>query len=116
LSESLRTREEIPQEYKWQLEDIFSSDEEWENKFKETESMIALASGYKGRLAESTDLFLACMEWADKLSLNLEDLYTYARMRRDENNRSALYQGMTDRAGRLSVQAGGALSFLVPRS
>ncbi len=109
MAKTLRTREEIPREDKWNLEDIFASDQEWEDRFKETEKLIGLAEKYKGKLAESAGLFIEGMEWADRLGLHLEDLYTYAKMRRDENNKIALYQGMTDRAGMLSVQAGSAL-------
>lgn len=114
MSEVLRSREDIPQEHKWNLEDIFSSNEKWEELFKETEKMIGLHEKYNGKLADSADVFIDCLEWADKLGLHIEDLFTYARMRRDEDNRIALYQGMTDRASMLSVQVGSALSFLVP--
>ncbi len=114
MSEALRSREDIPQGYKWKLEDIFASDEEWEKLFKETEKIVSLSGKYNGKLAESADLFVECLEWADKLSLNIEELFTYARMRRDEDNRLARYQGMTDRASMLSVQAGSVLSFIVP--
>ena len=114
LPEVLRSREEIPQEHKWKLEDIFISDQAWEERFKETEKLLGLAEKYRGNLANSSDLFVECLEWADQLSLNIEDLYTYARMRRDEDNRIACYQGLTDRASMLSVQAGSALSFIVP--
>jgi len=114
LSETLRSREEIPQEYKWRLEDIFASDQDWETMFSETEKMIGLSAKYQGQLAGGADIFVECMEWADRYSLNLEELFTYARMRRDEDNRISRYQGMTDRATMLSVQAGSALSFIVP--
>jgi oligoendopeptidase F len=114
LPEVLRSREEIPEKDKWRLEDIFATDEAWEERFKETEKLIGLASQYYGKLAVSADLFVECLEWADHLSLNMEDLFTYARMRRDEDNRISRYQSMTDRASMLSVQAGSALSFIVP--
>jgi oligoendopeptidase F len=114
LSEVLRSREEIPQEDKWNLEDIFSSDQAWEDRLKETEKLIGSAEKYRGKMAESAALFVECLEWADHLSLNIEDLFTYARMRRDEDNRISRYQSMTDRATMLSVQAGSALSFMVP--
>ncbi|UWG95780.1 oligoendopeptidase F [Dehalobacter sp. DCM] len=114
MSAILRSREEIPQEYKWKLEDIFSNDTEWENVFKETERLVSVAAKYQGKLSEGPELFVECLEWADQLSLNLEELFTYARMRRDEDNRISHYQGMTDRATMLSVQAGSALSFIVP--
>jgi oligoendopeptidase F len=114
LAKVLRTREEIPQEYKWKLEDIFASDEEWEEKFQEAESLIGLVDNYQGRMAESPEKFKETMAWVDKLGLYLDNLYAYARMRRDENNKVATYQAMTDRAERLSVKVGSALSFLVP--
>lgn len=114
MPEVLRSREEIPQEHKWKLEDIFISDQAWEERFKETEKLLGLSEKYRGNLGKSSDLFVECLEWTDQLSLNIEDLYTYARMRRDEDNRLAGYQGLTDRAGMLSVQAGSALSFIVP--
>lgn len=114
MAKVLRTREEIPQEYKWKLEDIFASDEEWEQKFQEAESLIGLVDNYQGRMAESPEKFKETMAWVDKLGLYLDNLYAYARMRRDENNKVATYQAMTDRAERLSVKVGSALSFLVP--
>jgi len=114
LAYELRERKDIPVEYKWKLDDIFSSNEEWEKTFVETERLIGFAGKYQGKLAESSDLFIECLEWADKLSLNIEELYTYAKMRRDEDNRIAVYQGMTDKASMLSVRAGSALSFIVP--
>jgi len=114
LTEALRSRNETPQEYKWDLKDIFTSDEEWEKLFRETEKSVSLSEKFRGSLTQSTDLFIECMEWADRLGLYLEELFTYARMRRDEDNRISIYQSMTDRAGMLSIQAGSALSFLVP--
>lgn len=114
MSGILRSRDEIPQEHKWRLEDIFSSDEEWEKMFKETEERIARSNNYRGKLGDSVDILIECLDWSDKLSLYVGELFAYARMRRDEDNRIACYQGMTDRAGMLSVQAGSALSFIVP--
>lgn len=114
MSDILRSRDEIPQEHKWRLEDIFSNDEEWEKLFIETEEMVSRFDNFKGKLGDNADILIECIDWSDKLSLCLGELYTYARMRRDEDNRISRYQGMTDRAGMLSVQAGSALSFLVP--
>ena len=114
MSETLRSREEISKEYKWSLEDIFRSDQEWEKTYQAAVKTVDEAEQYYGKLNQNVELFIRCLEWADKLSLYIEDLFTYAKMRRDEDNRNAKYQGMTDKAGMLSVQAGSALSFLVP--
>ncbi|MFA6808665.1 MAG: M3 family oligoendopeptidase, partial [Eubacteriales bacterium] len=114
MSEILRSREEIPQEYKWNLEDIFSSFDEWEKMFKETEKMVGQVERYAGKMSESAEQLLECLEWAEELGSNIEELFSYARMRRDEDNRVPTYQGMTDRANMLAVQVGSALSFIVP--
>ena len=57
---------------------------------------------------------LACFEWMDEVGQSIGEIYTYARMRRDEDNRNPNYQALTDRAGALSVKAGSALAFVVP--
>lgn len=110
----LKSRSEIPDEYKWHLEDIFSSNESWEDEFTKVEKSLANASQFQGKLGESADQLLSCLEWMDDVSSDLEEIYTYARMRRDEDNREALYQGMTDRAGALSVRLSSSLAFVVP--
>lgn len=33
-------RSSVENKYKWKIEDIFASDEEWENYFKETEKYL----------------------------------------------------------------------------
>lgn len=110
----LKPRSEIPNKYKWQLEDIFPSDQAWEEEFTKLEKSLEQASKFQGELGKSAEHLLACLEWMDRAGMELEEIYTYARMRRDEDNREALYQGMTDRAGALSVKLSSALAFVVP--
>lgn len=114
MAEALRTRENIPEEYKWNLSHIFSGDEEWEKAFKEIEEMLKEAEKFRGKLSSGAEVVAECIEWSDQLSLKLEDLFGYARMKRDEDNRVAIYQAFTDRVTTLSVKASTALSFIVP--
>ncbi|MDR3288328.1 MAG: oligoendopeptidase F [Peptococcaceae bacterium] len=110
----LKERSELEESSTWRLEDIFENDQDWETEFKQTEELIGVGETYRGRLGESADTLLACLQWTDDLSLKIEEIYTYARMRRDEDNRRDRYQAMTDRAGMLSVKIGSALSFVAP--
>ncbi|MCL1918418.1 MAG: oligoendopeptidase F [Peptococcaceae bacterium] len=114
MVEKLRSRAGIPDDQKWKLEDMFPSDEAWEELFGQTRVLLDDVSRYAGNLAEGPDMLVACLEWAEVLDGNLEEIYTYARMRRDEDNRVSVYQAMTDRAGSLAVDLGSCLSFLVP--
>ena len=40
-------RNEVKQEYKWKLEDIFATDEAWEKEFKETGAEVKKIGAYK---------------------------------------------------------------------
>ncbi|MDR1319938.1 MAG: oligoendopeptidase F [Gracilibacteraceae bacterium] len=114
MTKKLRQRAEIAPRYKWDLSPIFADQAEWEKLFAATETLLAEGGSFHGRLTESPRRLLDCLLWADRIEANLEELYTFARMKRDEDNREAFYQGLTGRAMNLSVQAGSALSFIEP--
>ena len=92
-------RNEVREEYKWRLEDIFASDEQWEKEFKEFNGDIKKVGAFKGKLTSSRQL-LACLNFTDAAEIRLERLYCYAHMRRDENAAEDKYVGMCDRIDR----------------
>ncbi|MDK2903746.1 MAG: oligoendopeptidase [Clostridiales bacterium] len=110
---SLPKREEIDKKYKWHLEDIYSSDDEWEEDFKRLKDMIPAMEGYKGGLNSADNLYNA-LKLRDEISRLAERLFTYARMRRDEDNANAKYQALADRAMSLIIEVQSVLSFIVP--
>ena len=112
--EKLKARAEIPEASKWQLEDIFVDNDVWEKEFAQVEKLLREGDRFAGKVTESADSLIACLEWMDDLGLRLEEVYSYARMRRDEDNRESRHQAMTDRAGMLSVRAGSATAYIVP--
>lgn len=111
---TLPKRADVKQENKWKLEDMFPSDTAWEEEYKQVQQYIQEIGSYQGKLAESPAVLADCMQTYEKLGLAMERVYVYARMRRDEDNTNTKYQGMTDRAGSLSVGVSSATSFLVP--
>ena len=108
-------RQEIDQKYKWKLEDIFPSDDAWEAEFKKLEGAFASADEIEQNLTQSAESMADCLKKIDSLSLMSERLYVYARMRRDEDNGNAKYQGMTDRATGISVRLSAAFAFVSPK-
>jgi len=110
----LKSRDEIPEAHKWHLEDIFSDNDQWEKEFTHIEKLLTEGNKFVGHLADAPETLIACFEWMDDLSLQIGEVYTYARMRRDEDNRKADYQALTDRAGALAVKVSSAASFLIP--
>jgi oligoendopeptidase F len=110
----LKSRTEIPEATKWHLEDIFSDNDQWEKEFAHVVKLLGDGKKFEGHLVDAPETLIACFEWMDDLSLQIEEVYTYARMRRDEDNRNATYQALTDRAGALAVKVSSAASFVVP--
>ena len=69
---------------------------------------------FSGKLGDSADMLFRALKLRDAISRRLENIYVYARMRRDEDNRNAFYQEKSDQAQVLAVQVRGSLSFVVP--
>ena len=109
----LKNRKDIPDRDKWKLEDIFPTDEAWEECFFALSERMGRIASYKGRLSDEDSLY-ECLTLNTSLSHDISKLYQYARMRRDEDTRVPLYQGMTDRADSLAVRLSSLAVFLTP--
>ncbi|NLX70894.1 MAG: oligoendopeptidase F [Clostridiales bacterium] len=110
---TLKNRSEIDDKYKWKLEDIYENEELWEEDFKKTKELLAEIAGFKGKINTSGNL-LKVLKLDDQIGMILSKIFSYARMRRDEDNANARYQSLTDRAMRLSIEAMSATSFIAP--
>jgi len=111
---SLPARSEIPVEETWRLEDIFSTDEEWEKEFQEVKGLIPKVKEFAGKLGESADILYQALTFQDQLLERIGKLYTYSHMRYDQDTTNSHYQGMDDRMKNLYSQAASALAFIVP--
>ncbi len=111
---TLTKRSDIPREYIWDLESIFSTDEDWENNFKALQQRLPELEALKGTLGQSGQALLAVLQKRDELFEKLETLLVYAAMRRDEDTTNSTYQGMYDRAIQLFVQASTVASYIEP--
>ncbi len=113
-TKTLPKRSEIPKEYRWRLEDIYASDQDWETDVQKVKGLIEQVQKKQGTLAESGKNLLEALTLQDELTKLLDQIYVYARMRRDEDNTNATYQALTDRAASLSTQAYSAISYIQP--
>ncbi|MGG2989507.1 oligoendopeptidase F [Geobacillus stearothermophilus] len=111
---SLPLRSEIPVEETWRLEDIFPTDDAWEEEFKQVKAMIPKLGEYKGRLGESPEVLYEALQYQDDVSMRLGKLYTYAHMRYDQDTTNSFYQGLDARAKSLYSEASSAMAFIVP--
>jgi len=109
-----RKREDIAEEYRWQLGDIYKNQDEWEKDFNRVKELIEQIGPYQGRVGESAETLKQVLEILNEMQRKGDNLYVYSRMRRDEDNSNAEYQTLFDRAEGLSVQSSSAVAFVVP--
>lgn len=112
--QTVRQRSEIPENYRWRLEDIYDTDDKWEADFKKTEAAIPDLTKFRGTLAQSPAQTAACFKLADEISERFERLMVYAFTRRDEDSTNPTYQAIFARCQQLGVQLGTAASFIEP--
>ena len=110
----MRTRSEIPEQFKWKLEDIYQSEAQWEEEYRKLEGMLPALEARRESIAQSAGELKAGLDEMYRAMLLLERLYVYARMRRDEDNANSYYQGLADRAQGLNVKLSAAISYLNP--
>ena len=110
----MKKRWEIEEKDTWKLEDIISGPEEWESLYSQAWQEIREYGRFQGRLGESASLLLEALEFEDRISLEIERLYVYARMKSDEDTGNQEAQERFGRAQSLYFAAGQNSSFMVP--
>ena len=107
-------RNEIAKEYTWNLESIFTTDDEWRHNYETLSKQIPELKALKGQLSESGKTLFEILQTRDTVLEKLEKLFVYTSMRKDEDTTNSTYQGMYDQAMQLYVQATTAISFIEP--
>ena len=110
---SYSNRNQIPEKYKWDLSDIFESEEKWEQAFAEMEQMVEINLQFKGKLSQEETL-LKCLKLNDELDVKQGQLYCYAYMRYNEDSQNATAQQRYARIYGLLTKFGAVSSFMMP--
>lgn len=110
----LPLRQETEQKYHWHLEDIFPSNDIWEQTFTDLEAKLPSLAAIKGTLGQSAFTLKNSLETIDQASESLGKLYWYARMRADEDATDSESQARSNRAQALLVKYFTAIAFLEP--
>jgi oligoendopeptidase F len=111
---SVPERSDIDTEYKWELESIYDTDEEWEAAFESVASRLDEFDAYEGRVTESAETLLDLLELQEDVMRDVATVVTYANLRSSEDTRNQEYQAMSARAESLSADASSATSFVEP--
>lgn len=110
----LPERAAMPADYKWRLEDIYPSQERWEEAFAALRARLPEIASYKGTLAESPAQMAKFFALRDELSITLGKLFVYANMKSHEDTADSKYQGPANRVSALSVEFSACASYVTP--
>ena len=109
-----KLREEISNEYKWDLEAIYKNKEEFEDELKKIEQEIDKIDKYKDILMESSSNLLECLELDTNISRCLSKAHTYANCYFDSDTGNASYQEMLGKVNNLYQKYSEKISFIEP--
>ena len=107
-------RAEIPDQYKWNLKDLYASDADWQKAKNEIAGEFDQILQYKGKLSESSAELLSCMDFQTKISKVMSRLYSYASLKSDEDTRISENVAMEQELQQLFTGFSAKASFIEP--
>ncbi len=111
---SYKSREEVPERYRWDLSDLFESDEAFATALDKARSLVDEYAGWRDRALGSGEGLLAYLRFDDDATLSLQRLGNYAGRRADEDTRKSRYQDLNARVTTLMAQVSAAGSWFEP--
>ena len=113
-TKKLLKRNELDDKFKWSLEDLFATDEQWDSTYNLVSHKLSAFSEYEGKLGESSDALYNCLSLSDEISIKLDRLYVYSNMRLHQDSTNSYYQAQSNRAEMLVINFMGHTSFIIP--
>ncbi|MFH2047855.1 MAG: oligoendopeptidase F, partial [bacterium] len=113
-TKAIPQRADIEEKYKWNLKDIYPSEEAWEADYKFLDDNMERMAQFQGKLGESSDMLLQCLMLRDSLYLIENNLWVYSYLNLDEDNRESKYQELTQRIQGLSSKMSTYMSYIDP--
>ena len=113
-SYSQKSRSEIPDNFKWNLTDIYKSDADWrmaKEKLSEKQDEVVT---FKGTLTKSASGLLKCLEYNANIMKEANKLYLYANLSSDLDTRNMNYAGMKQELQKMFSDYGAKAAFIEP--
>ena len=110
---ALRERKDVPEKYKWNTGDLFSTEEEFDKTYASAERAAEELKTYAGKL-KKPDKILEFLKKQDEAGKMLERIYVYAHMKKDQDTRDGAASQRKARAEALYVKFSSATAFFTP--
>ena len=110
----IRKRSEIPVEDTWALEDLYVTDEAWEQELATIEADKNALAAYACKLGASAENLLAYLTLMEQVDEKAGRLGNYAMRKADVDTRNTVYQAMHGKFMTTVTALGAACSFETP--
>ncbi|MCU7666693.1 oligoendopeptidase F [Bacillus thuringiensis] len=112
IIENRLVRAEVPNELKWDLSDLYKSDDEWHTVLNVLENNIQKLDAFKGRLHTNSTTLLNCLLLEEELLMKLTKLYSYANLKESTDRTNPIIQANSSKISALWTKVHTALSFI----
>ncbi len=113
-TKKIRHRHEIPVEDTWAVEDLYPSDEAWEQELATLEADKNALAAYAGKLGVSAENLLSYLTLMEQVDEKAGRLGNYAMRKADVDTRNTVYQAMHGKFMTTVTALGAACSFETP--
>ena len=110
-NKTFERREDIPLQHRWATEDLYASDECWEQELQHMIAQGKEMAGYIGIVGRDAKTLLAYMKLLEDIQVRSAQLANYAQRKGDEDTRVAAYQAMVSKFSAAFVEMNTATSF-----
>ena len=107
-------RTDVPNEYKWNLADIYPTVGDWQADVNMLSSEIDKLSMYKGKLGENADVLYDALSTASNLAKTLYKTWTYASNLSNEDLNNAEAQAMMQQMTSIGTKFSEVTAFMDP--
>lgn len=114
MDAKLKKRDEISEQFKWRMEDVYAEEGLWEADAEKAMDLIRKLAQYNGRLCENAETFSEVLALINKIEFLVEKVYFYANQKYYEDLGNSRYQTYSDRASELLTYFYSVSSFVEP--
>ena len=112
LAPTRLTRDAVPVDQTWNLQDLFASMADWEAEIDALTAACAGVQPYQGRLGEAAATLRACLDLVESLQQRLMGAGTYAHLLNAQDGTNPSYQAAMARVLALQARADAAMAFV----
>ncbi|MEW6696316.1 MAG: oligoendopeptidase F [Bacillota bacterium] len=113
MNTNIKNRDEIEEQYKWNLAAMYKNTEELKQDLGKIRELMEQFKGFQGKL-NNKEAILQALMMQDQSDRLMEKSYTYAHMKLDEDNANTQSLVLFDQVKSLYVAYSEAVSFFVP--